>query len=334
MAENASADGNRTALSAVVAGAVPVASQYGQVCPDHHARRAVEGNFMGHKIRKAVFPVAGLGTRFLPATKAMPKEMLTVVDKPVIQYALEEARAAGIEEFIFVTGRNKTALEDHFDYSYELQRTLEERGKTEALEAIKSWLPKPGQVASVRQQLPLGLGHAVLCAKQLVGNEPFAVILPDDLVLSDTPCMQQLVDVHAETGGNVVAVVDVPREHTKRYGILDVSSDDGRLASVRGLVEKPDPAEAPSTLSIIGGYVLTPTIFGHLENTGRGAGGEIQLTDGMVKLLGSEPFHGLRFEGKRYDCGDKIGFLEANIAFGLARADVSSELRRVIASLT
>jgi len=289
---------------------------------------------MGHKIRKAVFPVAGLGTRFLPATKAMPKEMLTVVDKPVIQYALEEARAAGIEEFIFVTGRNKTALEDHFDYSYELQRTLEERGKTEALEAIKSWLPKPGQVASVRQQLPLGLGHAVLCAKQLVGNEPFAVILPDDLVLSDTPCMQQLVDVHAETGGNVVAVVDVPREHTKRYGILDVSSDDGRLASVRGLVEKPDPAEAPSTLSIIGRYVLTPTIFGHLENTGRGAGGEIQLTDAMVKLLGGEPFHGLRFEGKRYDCGDKIGFLEANIAFGLARADVSSELRRVIASLT
>jgi UTP--glucose-1-phosphate uridylyltransferase len=289
---------------------------------------------MGQKIRKAVFPVAGLGTRFLPATKAMPKEMLTVVDKPVIQYALEEARAAGIEEFIFVTGRNKTALEDHFDYSYELQRTLEERGKTEALEAIKSWLPKPGQVASIRQQLPLGLGHAVLCAKHLIGDEPFAVILPDDLVLSETPCMKQLVDVHEETGGNVVAVVDVPREHTKRYGILDVSSDDGRLASVRGLVEKPDPAEAPSTLSIIGRYVLTPTIFDHLEKTGRGAGGEIQLTDAMVKLLGAEPFHGLRFEGRRYDCGDKVGFLEANIAFGLARPDVSSELRRIIASLT
>ncbi len=288
---------------------------------------------MGHKIRKAVFPVAGLGTRFLPATKAMPKEMLTVVDKPVIQYALEEARAAGIEEFIFVTGRNKTALEDHFDYSYELQRTLEERGKTEALEAIKSWLPKPGQVASVRQQLPMGLGHAVLCAKGLIGDEPFAVILPDDLVLSQTPCMKQLVDVHEETGGNVVAVVDVPREHTKRYGILDVSSDDGRLASVRGLVEKPDPAEAPSTLSIIGRYVLTPTIFGHLEQTGRGAGGEIQLTDAMVKLLGAEPFHGLRFEGARYDCGDKVGFLEANIAFGLARPDVSSDLRRIIAAL-
>ena len=288
---------------------------------------------MGHKIRKAVFPVAGLGTRFLPATKAMPKEMLTVVDKPVIQYALEEARAAGIEEFIFVTGRNKTALEDHFDYSYELQRTLEERGKTEALEAIKSWLPKPGQVASVRQQLPMGLGHAVLCAKHLIGDEPFAVILPDDLVLSQTPCMKQLVDVHEETGGNVVAVVDVPREHTKRYGILDVSSDDGRLASVRGLVEKPDPAEAPSTLSIIGRYILTPTIFGHLEQTGRGAGGEIQLTDAMVKLLGTEPFHGLRFEGARYDCGDKIGFLEANIAFGLARPDVSPDLRRIIAAL-
>ena len=288
---------------------------------------------MGHKIRKAVFPVAGLGTRFLPATKAMPKEMLTVVDKPVIQYALEEARAAGIEDFIFVTGRNKTALEDHFDYSYELQRTLEERGKTEALEAIKRWLPKPGQVASVRQQLPLGLGHAVLCAKNLIGDEPFAVILPDDLVLSKTPCMKQLVDVHEETGGNVVAVVDVPREDTKKYGILDVSSDDGRLASVRGLVEKPAPAEAPSTLSIIGRYILTPSIFGHLENTGKGAGGEIQLTDGMVKLLGSEPFHGLRFEGARYDCGDKIGFLEANIAFGLARPDVADDLRRIIAAL-
>jgi len=288
---------------------------------------------MGHKIRKAVFPVAGLGTRFLPATKAMPKEMLTVVDKPVIQYALEEARDAGIEEFIFVTGRNKTALEDHFDYSYELQRTLEERGKLEALEAIKRWLPKPGQVASVRQQLPLGLGHAVLCAKNLIGNEPFAVILPDDLVLSKTPCMKQLVEVHEETGGNVVAVVDVPREDTKKYGILDVSSDDGRLAAVRGLVEKPAPAEAPSTLSIIGRYILTPSIFGHLETTGKGAGGEIQLTDGMVKLLGSEPFHGLRFEGARYDCGDKIGFLEANIAFGLARSDVASELRRIIAAL-
>ena len=288
---------------------------------------------MGHKIRKAVFPVAGLGTRFLPATKAMPKEMLTVVDKPVIQYALEEARAAGIEDFIFVTGRNKTALEDHFDYSYELQRTLEERGKTEALEMIKRWLPKPGQVASVRQQLPLGLGHAVLCAKSLIGNEPFAVILPDDLVLSKTPCMKQLVDVHEETGGNVVAVVDVPREDTKKYGILDVSSDDGRLASVRGLVEKPAPAEAPSTLSIIGRYILTPSIFGHLENTGKGAGGEIQLTDGMVKLLGSEPFHGLRFEGARYDCGDKIGFLEANIAFGLSRPDVADDLRRIIAAL-
>ena len=288
---------------------------------------------MGHKIRKAVFPVAGLGTRFLPATKAMPKEMLTVVDKPVIQYALEEARAAGIEDFIFVTGRNKTALEDHFDYSYELQRTLEERGKLEALEAIKRWLPKPGQVASVRQQLPMGLGHAVLCAKNLVGNEPFAVILPDDLVLSKTPCMKQLVDVHEETGGNVVAVVDVPRADTKKYGILDVSSDDGRLASVRGLVEKPAPEEAPSTLSIIGRYILTPSIFGHLETTGKGAGGEIQLTDGMVKLLGSEPFHGLRFEGARYDCGDKIGFLEANIAFGLARSDVAPDLRRIIAAL-
>jgi UTP--glucose-1-phosphate uridylyltransferase len=288
---------------------------------------------MGHKIRKAVFPVAGLGTRFLPATKAMPKEMLTVVDKPVIQYALEEARAAGIEEFIFVTGRNKTSLEDHFDYSYELQRTLEERGKTAALEQIKSWLPKPGQVASVRQQLPMGLGHAVLCAKNLVGDEPFAVILPDDLVLGEVPCLKQMIDAYNEVGGNVVAVVDVPREHTKRYGILDIEQDNGKLVSVKGLVEKPAPAEAPSTLSIIGRYILQPEIFDEIENTPRGAGGEIQLTDGMVKLIGRQPFHGLRFDGQRYDCGDKIGFLEANIAFGLSRDDVAPQLREVLATL-
>src|SRR6202046_529045 len=206
-------------------------------------------------IRKAVFPVAGLGTRFLPATKSMPKEMLTVVDKPVIQYALEEARDAGIEEFIFVTGRNKTALEDHFDVSFELQATLAERGKHAALAEIERWLPKAGQVASVRQQRPLGLGHAVLCAKALVGNEPFAVILPDDMVLSKTPCLKQLIDVHAKVGGHVVAVEDVPRDQTNRDGILDVLSDDGKLARARGLVEKPQPDKAPSTLAIIGRYI-------------------------------------------------------------------------------
>jgi UTP--glucose-1-phosphate uridylyltransferase len=293
----------------------------------------VKGIGMRQIIRKAVFPVAGLGTRFLPATKSMPKEMLTVVDKPVIQYALEEARAAGIEEFIFVTGRHKSALEDHFDISYELEDTLRERGKLAELAAIEKWLPPPGQLASVRQQMPLGLGHAVLCAKRLVGNEPFAVILPDDLVLSETPCLQQMIEVYNEIGGNLVAVVDVPREHTRRYGILDVESDDGRLAAVRGLVEKPGPDEAPSTLSIIGRYILQPEVFAEIENTPRGTGGEIQLTDGMVRLIGRQPFHGLRYEGQRYDCGDKIGFLEANLAFGLARDDVGPQLRRILATL-
>jgi UTP--glucose-1-phosphate uridylyltransferase len=284
-------------------------------------------------IRKAVFPVAGLGTRFLPATKSMPKEMLTVVDKPVIHYAMEEARAAGIEEFIFVTGRHKSALEDHFDISYELENTLRERGKLAELAAIEKWLPPPGHLASVRQQRPLGLGHAVLCAKRLVGNEPFAVILPDDLVLSETPCLKQMIEIYNEIGGNLVAVVDVPREQTKRYGILDVESDDGRLASVRGLVEKPSPETAPSTLSIIGRYILQPEVFAEIENTPRGAGGEIQLTDGMVRLIGRQPFHGLRYEGHRYDCGDKIGFLEANIAFGLARDDVGPQLRQILTTL-
>jgi len=288
---------------------------------------------MQRKIKTAVLPVAGLGTRFLPATKSVPKEMLTVVDKPVIQYAMEEARAAGIEQFIFITGRNKTALEDHFDVSYELHETLRERGKTEALQQIERWLPTYGQIAAVRQQRPLGLGHAVLCARHFVGDQPFAVILPDDMVLSEKPCLAQMVEAYAEVGGNLVAVEDVPREHTQRYGILDVVADDGHLATVRGLVEKPKPEDAPSTLSIIGRYILQPEVFGHLATTERGAGGEIQLTDGMVKLIDYQPFHGVRFEGKRYDCGDKIGFLEANIAFALARPDVAPALRAVLAKL-
>ncbi len=295
--------------------------------------RLLKDVVMAKRVRKAVFPVAGLGTRFLPATKSVPKEMLTVVDKPVIQYALEEARAAGIEEFIFVTGRGKTALEDHFDLAFELQETLRARGKLDQLATLESWLPAPGQVASVRQQRPLGLGHAVLTARHLVGDEPFAVILPDDMVLSEQPCIGQLLDVHQATGGNVVAVVDVPRDQTARYGILDIDSDDGRLVTVKGLVEKPSPAEAPSTLSIIGRYVLQPDVFDHLARTPKGAGGEIQLTDGMVQLIGTQPFHGLRFAGKRYDCGDKIGFLEANLAFALARPDVAPALRAVLSRL-
>ncbi len=286
---------------------------------------------MTKSVRKAVFPVGGLGTRFLPATKAMPKEMLTVVDKPLIQYAVEEAAAAGIEEFIFVTGRSKTTLEDHFDHSYELEATLKERGKIIQLEAATSWVPKPGQIAYTRQQLPLGLGHAVWCARNLVGDEPFAVLLADDLILADTPCLKQMIDAQAATDGNMVAVMEVPHEHTNRYGILDVANDDGRLVGVKGLVEKPDPKDAPSNLSIIGRYILQPEVFDHLGRIGRGAGGEIQLTDALAELIGgNKPFNGLRFDGARFDCGDKVGFLEANIAFALARPDMSAAVRRIL----
>ncbi len=289
---------------------------------------------MTQKVRKAIFPVGGLGTRFLPATKALPKEMLPVVDKPLIQYAVEEAAAAGIEEFIFVTGRGKHAIEDHFDVSYELDQTLSERGKSDLLDMMQSWLPKPGQIAYTRQMQPLGLGHAVWCARDFVADEPFAVLLADDLVMADTPCLKQLVDIHGETGGSVVAVMDVPSDQTDRYGILDIASDDGRLASVKGLVEKPAPAEAPSTLSIIGRYVLRPEVFDHLSKQEQGAGGEIQLTDAMATTIGETPFHGLRFEGRRFDCGDKVGFLEANIAFALARSDLGESVKGVLSRYT
>ncbi len=282
------------------------------------------------KVRKAIFPVGGLGTRFLPATKAMPKEMLPVVDKPLIQYAVEEAQAAGIEDFIFVTGRGKHAIEDHFDVSFELDTMLREREKSDLLSVIRNWMPSPGQISYMRQMEPLGLGHAVWCARHLIGDEPFAVMLADDLVLSQTPCLKQMTDIHAEIGGSVVAVMDVPREHTNRYGILDVASDDGRLASVRGLVEKPDPADAPSTLSIIGRYILQPEVFDHLDKQEKGAGGEIQLTDALAATLDAGPFNGLRFEGQRFDCGDKAGFLEANIAFALAREDLGDEVRSLL----
>jgi len=281
-------------------------------------------------VRKAIFPVGGLGTRFLPATKSMPKEMLPVVDKPLIQYAVEEAKAAGIEQFIFVTGRGKSAIEDHFDVSYELQSTLTERKKSAELDMIHAMLPEPGQVAYIRQQEPLGLGHAVWCARNLVGDEPVAVLLADDLVLADQPCLKQMVEAHVYTGGNMVAVMDVPREHTKRYGVLDVISDDGKLAAVKGLVEKPAPEKAPSTLSIIGRYILLPEIFEHLGKSERGAGNEIQLTDSMAKMIGRYPFHGLRFQGKRFDCGDKAGFFEAQVAFALAHKELSKDVKQII----
>jgi UTP--glucose-1-phosphate uridylyltransferase len=279
------------------------------------------------KLRKAVLPVAGLGTRFLPATKAMPKEMLPIVDKPLIQYAVEEARAAGIELFCLVTGRGKTAMVDHFDVAYELEATLRERGKTEALATLAQAAAEPGSIVTVRQQVPHGLGHAVWCARAFIGDEPFAVMLPDDLVLSRTSCLQQLAEAYGQTGGNVVAVAEVPREHTNRYGILKVGTDDGRLVEVTGLVEKPAPEHAPSNLSIIGRYVLMPEVIAELARMERGAGNEIQLTDGMARLIGRQPFHGLRFEGRRFDCGDKAGFLEAQIAFALQRPDLADKVR-------
>ncbi len=276
---------------------------------------------------KAVLPVAGLGTRFLPATKAIAKEMLPVVDKPLIQYAVEEARAAGIEQFCMVTGRGKTALVEHFDIAFELEATLRERGKQETLRALEQTQVQPGSLVTVRQQVPLGLGHAIWCARAFIGDDPFAILLPDDLVLSETPCLRQLADVYRDTGGNVVAVTEVPREQTNRYGILRVGHDDGRLVEVRGLVEKPKPEEAPSNLSIIGRYVLMPEVIDALKRMDRGAGGEVQLTDGMASLIGRQPFHGLRYEGRRFDCGDKAGFLEAQIAFALKRPDVGPAVR-------
>jgi len=285
---------------------------------------------MSKPVRKAIFPVAGLGTRFLPATKAIPKEMLPVVDRPLIQYAVEEACAAGIEEFIFVTGRGKTALEDHFDHAFELEKILEERGKTEALYKLKDVLMGPGRLAYVRQQDPLGLGHAVWCARNFIHDEPFAVILPDDLILAEPGCLKQMVDAYGELGGNVVAVEDVPREMTNKYGILDVVSDDGKVAEAKGLVEKPDPVEAPSTLSIIGRYILQPEVFAELERHEKGAGNEIQLTDAMARTIGNVPFHGLRFEGRRFDCGSRLGFIEAQLGFALADDELKDRVANMV----
>ncbi|WP_041794180.1 UTP--glucose-1-phosphate uridylyltransferase GalU [Pararhodospirillum photometricum] len=289
---------------------------------------------MSRRVRKAVFPVAGMGTRFLPATKTMPKEMLPVVDKPLIQYAVEEAAAAGIDHFIFITGRGKGPLLDHFDHMPELEALLKERGNITVLDTLLGAKPPPGKVYSTRQQQPLGLGHAVWCAKAFVGDEPFAVLLPDDLVLSDQPCIKQLLDVHEKMGGNVVAVEEVPRERTNKYGILDVVEDNGVVARAKGLVEKPAPNVAPSTMAIIGRYVLEPGIFEHLEKVQRGAGGEIQLTDAMNAMIDSTPFHGLRYEGKRFDCGDKVGFLQANIAFALDRPDMRDAVREMLGEFT
>jgi UTP--glucose-1-phosphate uridylyltransferase len=281
-------------------------------------------------LKKAVMPVAGLGTRFLPATKVMAKEMLPVVDKPLIQYAVEECFAAGIEQICLVTGRGKSMLVDQFDHPYELVRTLTERGKKAELDLLQAQAVEPGTIISVRQQVPLGLGHAIWCARAFIGDDPFAILLPDDLMQCEVSCTKQLADAYRETGGNVVAIEEVPRERVNRYGVLDVEKDMGRLVSVKGLVEKPPVEKAPSNLTIIGRYVLMPEVIGHLAKGERGAGGEIQLTDGMAKLIGNQPFHGVRYDGKRFDCGDKAGYLEAQVAFALARPDLAPAMKAIL----
>jgi UTP--glucose-1-phosphate uridylyltransferase len=283
------------------------------------------------KVRKAVFPVAGLGTRFLPATKAIPKEMLTIVDRPLIQYAVDEALDAGIEQLIFVTGRGKGALEDHFDIAYELEAVIRGRGKP--LHALESSRLPAGALASVRQQEPLGLGHAVWCARELVGDEPFAVLLPDDLMVGKPGCLAQMVAAYEKVGGNIICVEEVPAERTASYGIVAPGAREGRLTEVLGLVEKPRPEDAPSRLGIVGRYILQPEIMRVLDNPVKGAGGEIQLTDAMASLIGTQPFHGLTVEAERYDCGDKIGFVTANLALALRRDDVGPALRAFIAGL-
>ena len=288
---------------------------------------------MAQRVRKAVLPVAGLGTRFLPATKAMPKEMLTVVDRPLIQYAVEECLAAGIEEFVFVTGRNKGALEDHFDVAYELEATLEQRGKGAELKQSQEATLKAGNAIFTRQQKPLGLGHAVWCARHWIGREPFAVLLPDELMVSSPTCTAQLVAAHEKTGGNVLAVMEVPREQTKSYGIVEIKDETNGLAEMTGIVEKPKPEEAPSTLAWIGRSVVMPEVFDHLAKHQTGAGGEIQLTDAMAKMIGHTPFHALRYAGQRYDCGNRIGFLEANIAIALQHPDSGADTRALLTRL-
>ncbi|RZT54823.1 UDP-glucose pyrophosphorylase [Sphingomonas sp. BK036] len=276
-------------------------------------------------LRKAVFPVAGLGTRFLPATKAMPKEMLTVVDKPLIQYAVEEALEAGIEQIIFVTGRGKGALEDHFDISYELEDTMRARGKS--LDAISQIRMKPGSPVYVRQQEPLGLGHAVWCAREIVGDEPFAVLLPDELMVGQPGFMKQMVEAYNKVGGNVIGALEVADSETDKYGIISPGAIDGRLTEVTALIEKPARGTAPSNLMIPGRYILQPEVMRILETQEKGAGGEIQLTDAMAQLIGNQPFHGFTFDGQRYDCGDKAGYIQANLAIALSRADIGPGVR-------
>ncbi|MBK8770611.1 MAG: UTP--glucose-1-phosphate uridylyltransferase [Rhizobiales bacterium] len=282
------------------------------------------------KVRKAVFPVAGLGTRLLPATKAMPKEMLTVVDRPLIQLAVDEAREAGIEHFIFVTGRNKEVIENHFDQAYELEDTLHRRGKVTALEQLALDRIGAGRASFTRQQAPLGLGHAVACARDLVGDEPFAVILPDMVMHANPGCLKQMMDVYDMHGGNIIASEAVPDADLHRYGVLGLASATGNVYRVDSMVEKPAPGRAPSNQIISGRYILQPEIFNILDTVKPGAGGEIQLTDALIEMLARQAFHAVRYEGKTYDCGDRLGFILANLAFGLSRPDLGKDLRQAL----
>ena len=283
---------------------------------------------MPNRVRKAVFPVAGLGTRLLPATKSIPKEMITVVDRPLIQYAVDEAREAGIEQLIFVTGRGKSALVDYFDHAFELEATM--RGKDKSLDALECSNARFGEVVSVRQQQPLGLGHAVWCARDIVGDEPFAVLLPDELMFGQPGCLKQMVEAYTEVGGNIVAALEVPDSETHKYGVVDPGESNGRLTEIRGLVEKPPQGTAPSNLMLPGRYILQPDVMRALDAQETGAGGEIQLTDAMAKLIGKQPFHAYSFEGQRYDCGSAAGFVIANIAMALSRGDVGPAVREFV----
>ncbi|GAA4709056.1 UTP--glucose-1-phosphate uridylyltransferase [Sphingomonas lutea] len=286
---------------------------------------------MTNRVRKAVFPVAGLGTRLLPATKSIPKEMITIVDRPLIQYAVDEAREAGIEQLIFVTGRGKSALVDYFDHAFELEATMTGKGKS--LDSLKSSRARFGEIVTVRQQEPLGLGHAVWCARDIVGDEPFAVLLPDELMLGKPNCLAQMMEAYARVGGNIVAALEVAPEETHQYGVIDPGARDGALTEIRGMVEKPAPGTAPSNLMLPGRYILQPEVMHHLDAQEAGAGGEIQLTDAMAKLIGDQPFHALTFDGQRYDCGGAAGFVIANLALALQREDVAPQVRTFMRGL-
>ncbi|MEW2915724.1 MULTISPECIES: UTP--glucose-1-phosphate uridylyltransferase GalU [Ruegeria] len=286
---------------------------------------------MTRKVTKAIFPVAGLGTRFLPATKSVPKEIMTLVDRPLVQYAIDEARAAGITEFIFVTSRGKSALEDYFDHNLVLEQELKAKGKEDLLETLNATNMESGAIAYIRQHKALGLGHAVWCARRLIGDEPFAVMLPDDVIAADKPCLQQMIEAYEETGGNMVAAMEVPEDKTSAYGVLDVGENIGTVVRARGMVEKPNPEDAPSNLAVIGRYVLGPSVLYNLNQLKRGSGGEIQLTDAIAEDIGNGvPVFGYKFNGQRFDCGSKSGFLQATVAFALARQDLREDLSQYL----